>query len=165
MKLAKESLLPKRKTMSNEIITLIEQPVESSFDQSKGTDSEIRVSNYKEDIEYSRRFKSFCCSQTLAERLNFAGLNKCWCCFDICYTLVVTQLGSKQKEQKEKRVEEIEEWMRGFSCWPLPILTITMCTIQLYFFVSFSLSPNDYKEELFNSTMIWDPSHRDEYHR
>ena len=82
MKLAKESLLPKRKTMSNEIITLIEQPVESSFDQSKGTDSEIRVSNYKEDIEYSRRCKSFCCSQTLAERINFAGLNKCWCCFD-----------------------------------------------------------------------------------
>ena len=164
MKLAKESLLPKRKTMSNEIITLIEQPVESSFDQSKGTDSEIRVSNYKEDIEYSRRFKSFCCSQTLAERLNFAGLNKCWCCFDICYNLVDDLLGNQQQEQ-HKRIEEIEEWMRGFSCWPLPIFTITMCTIQLYFFVSFSLSPNGYTEELWNSTMIWHPSHKDEYHR
>ena len=146
--------------MSDEII-LIEQPAES---QSNGIDSGIRVSNYKEDLEYSLRCKSFCCSQTLAERLYFAGLNKCWCCFDCCYFCVENCLVSKQKSHHE-RIEETEEWMKGFSCWPLPILTITMCTIQLYFFVSFSLSPNGYTEELWNSTMIWHPSHRDEYHR
>ena len=146
--------------MSNEII-LTEQPAES---QSNGIDSGIRVSNYKEDIEYSLRCKSFCCSQTLAKRLNLAGLNKCWCCFDCCYSFVENWLVNKQKSHHE-RIEETEGFMKDFSCWPLPILTITMCTIQLYFFVSFSLSPNGYTEELWNSTMIWHPSHRDEYHR
>ena len=115
--------------MSNEII-LTEQPAES---QSNGIDSGIRVSNYKEDIEYSLRCKSFCCSQTLAERLNLAGLNKCWCCFDCCYFCVENCLVSKQKSHHE-RIEETEEWMKGFSCWPLPILTITMCAIQFYVF-------------------------------
>ena len=145
--------------MSNEII-LTEQPAES---QSNGIDSGIRVSNYKEDFEYSRRCKSFCCSQTLAERLYFAGLNKCWCCFDCCYSFVENRLVSKQISHHE-RMEEAEEWMRDFSCWPLPILTITMCTIELYYFVHFS-SPNGYGEELKNSTLMWHPSHRDEYHR
>ena len=145
--------------MSNEII-LTEQPAES---QSNGIDSGIRVSNYKEDFEYSRRCKSFCCSKTLAERLYFAGLNKCWCCFDCCYSFVENRLVSKQISHHE-RMEEAEEWMRDFSCWPLPILTITMCTIELYYFVHFS-SPNGYGEELKNSTLMWHPSHRDEYHR
>ena len=151
--------------MSNEVITLTDQPAESSFDQFNGIDSGIRDSNYKEDIEYSLRCKSFCCSQTLAERLNFAGLNKCLCCFDCCYSCCVEKLLVDRRKPDHERMVEAEEWMRGFSCWPLPILTITMCTIQLYFFVSFSLSPNDYTEELWNSTMIWHPSHRDDYHR
>ena len=147
--------------MSNEII-LTEQPAES---QSNGIDSGIRVPKYKEDFEYSRRCKSFCCSQTLAERLYSAGLNKCWCCFECCYSWCVEKRLVNHRKPDHVRIEGAEEWMRDFSCWPLPILTITMCTIQLYFFVSFSLSPNGYTEELWNSTMIWHPSHRDEYHR
>ena len=149
--------------MSNEII-LTEQPAESYFDQSKGIDSGIRVSNYKEDIEYSLRCKSFCCSQTLAERLYSAGLNKCWCCFECCYSWCVEKRLVNRRKPDHERMEEAEEWMRDFSCWPLPILTITMCTIELYYFVHFS-SPNGYGEELKNSTLMWHPSHRDEYHR
>ena len=78
--------------MSNEEIAETDQLVENSSDQTNRIDAEIRVSNYKEDIEHSLRCKSFCCSQILAERLSAAGLNKCWCCFDCCFDLVDKQL-------------------------------------------------------------------------
>ena len=150
--------------MNNEEETLTEQPAENPFRQTHRFDSEIGSANYKEDIKYSLRCQSFCCSPIFAERLSISGLNKCWCCFDCCFSLVDKRLASNRKGNNE-RIEETEEWMRGFSCWPLPILTITMCTIELYYFVSFSTSPEGYQEELKNSTLVWHPSHRDEYHR
>ena len=78
--------------MSNEEIELTEQLAERSFGQANVIDAEIRASNYKEDIEYSLRCKSFCCSKILAERLTSVGLNKCCCCFGCCFYLADKQL-------------------------------------------------------------------------
>ena len=150
--------------MSNEEISVTKQPGKNSFDQTSGVNYGTRTSHYKDDIKYSRRCKSFCCSRNLAERITIAGLNKFWCCFDCCYSFVDKKLVNDRKETHE-RIEETEEWMRSCSCWPLPVLTITMCTIQLYYFVSISISAIDYEKELENSTLTWHPSHRDEYHR
>ena len=155
--------------MSNEEKILTDQPAENSFGRNNVPDSEMGVANNKEDIdkediEHSLKCQSFCCSQILAERLTFAGLNKCWCCFDRCYSFVDKRLISDWNANNQ-RIEETEEWMSGFSCWPLPILTITICAIELYYFTSLLTSPEEYMEELKNSTLIWHPSHRDEYHR
>ena len=47
--------------MSNEEIAMTEQPAESPFGQ---TNTEIEILNYKEDLNYSLRCDSFCCSRT-----------------------------------------------------------------------------------------------------
>ena len=157
--------------MAKEEIPLTEQPVTSpgpsdDFDQPDGWEAGGRApAQYRDELKYYLRCNHFCCSSILAERLRTAGCNRCWCCFDCCYSCCVDKRLVDHGKLHHERMIEAEEWMRGFSCWPLPLLTITMCLIELYYFVSFSTSPVGYREELKNSSLMWHPSHRDEYHR
>ena len=150
--------------MRKKEIQLIEQPAKITHDfESEGVDSEIITTDYKDDIKYSLSCRTFCRSKILAERLASAGLNKFWCCFECCF-LLVDKLVSDEN-QPQKRMEQTEECMRGCNCWPLPILIIIICIIDLYYFVSFSISSNGYVYELVNSNLAWDPEYKNEYHR
>ena len=127
-------------------------------------DCEKEDSQFEDDIEYSLRCKSFCFSPKLAERLSDAGLNKCWCCFNCWSSFVRKHLVNRNKNHAEIEKETVE-WLQSFNCWPLPIFTITICIIDLYFYNSFSTSPNGYSFELMKSNLYWDPKYRNEYHR
>ena len=119
---------------------LTEQPVKppettGDLDQTDGWDTGGRApAQYKEELKHYLRCNHFCCSSILADRLRIAGCNRCWCCFDCCYSCCVDKRLVDNGKLHHERMVEAEEWMRGFSCWPLPILTITMCAIQFYVF-------------------------------
>ena len=59
---------------------------------------------------------------------------------------------------------ETEEWFRGFNCWPLPLLTLSMCLIETYYYVMFTIAP-DYVDALLDTGLAWTPKTRNETHR
>ena len=59
---------------------------------------------------------------------------------------------------------ETEEWFRGFNCWPLPLLTLSMCLIETYYYVTFSMEPV-YVDALLDTGLAWTPKTRNETHR
>ena len=106
--------------MAREDSPLTEQPVKlpetsGGFDETDGHQSGGRAP--AEDVEELKKYlrcNHFCCSSILAECMREAGCNRCWCCFDCCYSCVEKRLVDHGKPRHE-RMEEAEEWMRGFS--------------------------------------------------
>jgi len=49
----------------------------------------------------------------------------------------------------------ILEWLRGFSIWPLPLLTISTVALELGFYLHFLMSPNEYTNNLLDSNLLF----------
>ena len=56
------------------------------------------------------------------------------------------------------------EWFRSFNCWPLPLLTLSMCLIETYYYVSLSMA-SDHNDALHDTGLVWTPITRNETHR
>ena len=123
----------------------------------------------KEELKYFIRCESLCCSTGVGNKLYENGITRCFCCFDCCFGFVQRHLISDGREGLHSdpytnRMEETEEWFRGFNCWPLPLLTLIMCSIETYYFVMFSNADN-YVNALLATDLAWTPTTKNETHR
>jgi len=112
------------------------------------------------DLESHLYCDGFCCIELCVPDIGEKcgqklECNRCWCCFNQASSCV----GKFTEEKYEK-----EEWLRDYSCWPLPLVTIISVSIELYFFISFSSGEN-YSKQLINSEYLWTAEHKSEWHR
>ena len=136
----------------------------------------------QEELEGYMRCESVCCSTRIGNWFYGKGITRCFCCFDCCFNCVQNTLISDGEYDSElydrivkksesaytrehtNKMIETEEWFRGFNCWPLPLLTLTMCAIETYYFVMLSNADN-YRNALLDTDLAWKLNSKNEIHR
>ena len=123
----------------------------------------------QEDLKHFMRCESICYSTGIGNRLYRSGITRCFCCFDCCFGFVQQHLISdgrtgQYNDAHTNRMEETEEWFRGFNCWPLPWLTLAMCSFETYHFIMLSNADN-YLDALLATNLAWTKDSKYEIHR
>ena len=117
----------------------------------------------QEDLEVHMRCEGLCCSTRLEKKLyRKYKITRCFCCFDCCFGFVQRHLVSDGRSGQ--KMIETEEWFRGFNFWPLPLLTLAMCSIETYFFIKLSKADN-YLDALQATNLAWTKNSKYETHR
>ena len=117
----------------------------------------------QEQLEDHMRCEGLCCSTQLEEMLySEYKITRCFCCFNWCFGFVQRHLVSDGLSGQ--KMIETEEWFRGFNCWPLPLLTLTMCSIETYYFIMLSNAEN-YQDALLATNLAWTKDSKYETHR
>ena len=93
------------------------------------------------------------------------GLTRCWCCFNSCFRFVSSYLVDLSATKSYEANAQIEEWFRGYNCWPLPLVTIVFCTWEIYYYFLLASQSDVYNNLLLQSPFIWKPESRDELWR
>lgn len=102
------------------------------------------------------RCNGLCCplGGRISENCDSNDCNRCWCCFDSCFTGIDRYL-IDVNITNEDRFTQIEEWFRSFNCWPLPLVTIVFCIVEIVYYVYLTVQPDTYNSELLASDLIW----------
>ena len=102
------------------------------------------------------RCKGLCCplGRTVSDYFYKIGCNRCWCCFDLCFKCTNNYLVDPGVKS-DSRYAQIEEWFRSFNCWPMPLVTIVFCTIEIAYYAYLMQLPDVYNNELLRSDLIW----------
>ena len=117
----------------------------------------------QQDLERHMRCEGLCCSTRLEKKLyRKYKITRCFCCFDCCFGFVQRHLVSDGRSGQ--KMIETEEWFRGFNFWPLPLLTLAMCSIETYFFIKLSNADN-YLDALQATNLAWTKNSKYEIHR
>lgn len=56
---------------------------------------------------------------------------------------------------EDERFLQIEEWLRGFSVWPLPLLTLTTVIVEIAVFLHFRMQRVSFTQMLLESPMLF----------
>jgi len=112
--------------------------------------------------------KCVCCP-AFGNALFRNGCDRCCCCFSQCFRLADNCLIDKnlKHNNEDERFIQIEEWMRGFSIWPLPLLTITAIAVEIIVFINYSMysMSNNYMHNVMNGRLLFLQETKSEYWR
>lgn len=98
--------------------------------------------------------KCSCCPKVVPQILLQNGCDRCLCCFTQCFRCTDSMLIDPNLDEDE-RFLQIEEWLRGFSVWPLPLLTLTTVIVEIAVFLHFRMQRVSFTQMLLESPMLF----------